>query len=115
MASTTTSIRARARAPAPKDASRQFNKIAHTHSTLMQGSCKATHSTLMQGCDIPTHSTLMPNQKNYYADVNIQDQIAELQCLLGLSRDDTGARLTENMLPYQHGIGIACNPCSKTG
>ena len=39
------------------------------------------------------------NQVNYYADVRLKDQIAELGSMLGLSREDPGARL----------------PCSNTG
>ena len=34
-------------------------------------------------------------QVNYYVDVNIQDQIAELKGLFGPSREHPGARLTE--------------------
>lgn len=40
--------------------------------------------------------------KNYYVDVHIQDQIAALEMMFGLSREDSGARCTESLPSLDH-------------
>ena len=57
------------------------------------------------------HGSEPAKQVNYYVDVHIQDQIAALEVMFGLSREDSGARLTEYMLPYQHAsnTGLSLN------
>jgi hypothetical protein len=76
-------------------------------AVLEDASTQTTYFT----AEIPHPS--MSNPANNYINVNLQDQISEMQGLFGLSRYDTGARLTEYMLPYQH--GTACSPCSNFG